>query len=186
METAKALFGKDEISDDERRVAKTVNFGIIYGISPYGLSRSIGVDQETAKEMIKRYYERFPKVKKWQEEMIDFASKNGFVQTLLGRRRYIFADPRVNDEYRRITINTPVQGSAADLIKKAMIEIYELIKDKNSKMILQVHDELVFEIHKDEMDLIPKIKEIMENAIKLEVPIVVEVGVGENWAQVKG
>jgi len=186
METAKTLFGKDEISDDERRVAKTVNFGIIYGISPYGLSRSIGVDLDTAREMIKRYYERFPKVKKWQEEMIDFASKNGFVQTLLGRRRYIFADPRVNDEYRRITINTPVQGSAADLIKKAMIEIYELIMDKNSKMILQVHDELVFEIHEDEMDLIPKIKEIMENAIKLDVPIVVEFGIGENWAQVKG
>jgi DNA polymerase-1 len=186
METAKALFGKDEISDDERRVAKTVNFGIIYGISPYGLSRSIGVDQDTAREMIRRYYERFPRVKRWQEEMIDFASKNGFVQTLLGRRRYIFADPRVNDEYRRITINTPVQGSAADLIKKAMIEIYELIKGKNSKMILQVHDELVFEIQEDEMDLIPKIREIMENAIKLDVPIVVEVGVGESWAHVKG
>ncbi len=185
-ETARALFGKEDISEDERRVAKTVNFGIIYGISPYGLSKSIGVDQETAKEIIRKYYERFPKVKIWHEEVIEFASKNGFVQTLLGRRRYIFADPKVNDEYRRIAINTPVQGSAADLIKKAMIEIYQIIKDKRSKMVLQVHDELVFEIHEDEMDIIPKIKEIMEGAIKLEVPVVVEFGIGENWAQAKG
>jgi len=186
LETARALFGKDEISEDERRIAKTVNFGIIYGIRPYGLSKSVGVDQEIAKEMIRKYYERFPKVKEWQEDMIEFASKNGFVQTLLGRRRYIFADPRVNDEYRRITINTPVQGSAADLIKKAMIEIYELIRDKRSKMVLQVHDELVFEIHEEEIDMIPKIKDIMENTVKLDVPVIVEFGMGENWAQAKG
>ncbi len=185
-ETAKFLFGKEEISEDERRVAKTVNFGITYGISPYGLSKSIGVDIDVAKRMIDSYYSRFPGVREWQRYVMEFASKNRYVQTLMGRRRYIFADPEKNDAYRRITINTPVQGSAADLIKKAMIDIYNILKGKKSRMILQVHDELLFEISEDEEHLVGEIKSLMENAIKLDVPIVVEVGEGKSWADTKG
>ncbi|MEO0138793.1 MAG: DNA polymerase I [candidate division WOR-3 bacterium] len=185
LETAKALFGKEEIKDDERRVAKTVNFGIIYGISPYGLSKAIGVDYEIADRMIKAYYERFPGVKRWQEKIIEFARENGYVQTLMGRRRYIFVDPKINDAYRRITINTPVQGSAADMIKKAMIDIYGYIKGKKSKMVLQVHDELLFEIAEEELGIIEDLKNLMENAIKLDVPVVVDVGIGDNWAEAK-
>ncbi len=184
-EAAKALLQKDEINDDERRIAKTVNFGIIYGISPYGLSKAIGIDIDEAKRMIESYYNRFPKVKEWQNKIIRFAKERGYVQTLLGRRRYIYADPTSNDAYRRIAINTPVQGSAADLMKKAMIDIYEYLKGKRSRMILQVHDELLFEVHENEMDIIRDLKDLMENALDLSVPIVVEVGIGSNWAEAK-
>ncbi len=185
-ETARALFGKEEITPDERRVAKTVNFGIIYGISPYGLARALGIEVEEAKEMIERYYGRFPRVREWQREIMEFARDKGYVQTLLGRRRYVYADPFTNDVWRRIVINTPVQGTAADIIKLAMIDVHDLLRDFESRLILQVHDELLFEIREGEEDLLPKIKKVMEGAVELKVPVKVDFGTGRNWAEAHG
>jgi len=181
-ETAKTLFGDVDVTPSMRRIAKMVNFGIIYGISPYGLSKGLNISTDEAKTLIERYYERFPDVRRWQKEMLEFARQKGYVKTLLGRKRYVYADPFTNDLWRRIVINTPVQGSAADIIKVAMIKTHRLLKGKRSRLLLQIHDELLFEIHELERDLIPKIQNIMEEAISLDVPIEVDVGVGSSWA----
>ncbi len=182
-ETARALFGKEDITPDERRVAKTVNFGIIYGISPYGLSKALGIDPDEAKGMIERYYSRFPKVREWQERVMEFAREKGYVQTLFGRRRYVFADPFTNDVWRRIVINTPVQGSAADIIKVAMLRVHSLLRGRGSRLLLQVHDELLLEIREGEEDIIPKVREEMEGAVSLKVPVRVDFGTGKSWAE---
>lgn len=180
----------EEVTSDMRRKAKTANFGIIYGISPFGLAQRLSIPRGEAKEIIDAYFAEFPAVKGYMDGAIEKARKDEFVETILGRRRYLRDINSRNMTMRnfaeRNAINAPLQGSAADLIKVAMIHVYEWMKKENlkSKMILQVHDELVFDAHKDEVELLQKnIPGLMSNAIKLAVPIEVEVGVGTDWLQ---
>ena len=179
-----------EVDRTMRSNAKSVNFGIIYGISAFGLAQNIGLSRTEAKDIIEQYFEEFPKVKAYMEFVISRAREFEYVETLMGRRRYLAninsrnAVIRAVDE--RNAINAPIQGSAADIIKKAMIEIYKEMTDKRmkSKMLLQVHDELVFEMHhseKEDLKLIVKNK--MEQAINLQVPLIVEMGEGFNWLE---
>lgn len=180
----------DEVTREQRSNAKTVNFGIIYGVSAFGLSNQTDLSKTEAKNLIETYYRTYPKLRNFMSEQVDFARDNGYVQTVLGRRRYLKdIDSRnavVRGASERNAINAPIQGSAADIIKIAMIRIHDkLIKGKyKSKMLLQVHDELVFDIYKPELEeLMVMIREEMENAYKLEVPLVVDIGVGKNWLE---
>ncbi|HNW50114.1 MAG TPA: DNA polymerase I [Prolixibacteraceae bacterium] len=180
----------NEVSSDQRRKAKTANFGIIYGISAFGLSQRLTIPRTEAKEIIDGYFEAFPKVKDYMEKCMVDARKSGFVKTLLGRKRYLVDINSANSVVRgvaeRNAINAPIQGTAADIIKIAMINIYKRMNDENlkSKMIIQVHDELNFDVFEEEIDTLKKIvKEEMENAIRLNVPLTVEIGVGENWLE---
>ncbi|MEW6009310.1 MAG: DNA polymerase I [Candidatus Omnitrophota bacterium] len=192
--TASLIFSidKNEVDDIKRDIAKRVNFGIIYGISPFGLAKDLSIPVEEANEFIDNYFLRYPKVKEFMNSSIESCRKDGFVSTLMGRRRYLPAINSKNMQMRsfaeRQAINMPVQGSAADLIKKAMLDIYQEFKDKNfiSKMVLQVHDELVFDCAKEELEkIIPIIKDKMENAFKLIVPIRVEIRKGKNWLEME-
>ncbi len=189
--TAKEIFGLESLEDvspDQRRKAKEVNFGIPYGVSAYGLASRLGISNSEGKEMIDQYFERFPNIKNYIEDTVQFAKENEYVATLLGRRRYI---PDINSRNwnvrgfaERMAINMPIQGTAADIIKLAMIEIDKYLQQENlkSRMLLQVHDELVFEIHESETDQVPdKIKSLMENAYELSVPLDVEMGLADNW-----
>ncbi|WP_339903632.1 DNA polymerase I [uncultured Cyclobacterium sp.] len=180
----------EEVSGDMRRKAKTANFGIIYGISAFGLSQRLKIPRGEAKEIIDAYFKEFPAVKAYMDECIEKARKNEYVETILGRRRYLRDINSRNATMRgfaeRNAINAPIQGSAADMIKLAMIHVQNwMIKEKlKSKMILQVHDELVFDAHKDEVELLKKeIPQLMANAIKIDVPLEVEVGVGKDWLE---
>jgi DNA polymerase-1 len=180
----------DEVTREQRSNAKTVNFGIIYGVSAFGLSQQTDLSRKEAKELIETYYNTYPTLKAFISEQIDFARENGYVETLLGRRRYLKNINSMNSIVRsgdeRNAVNAPIQGSAADIIKIAMINIQKLLKEKNykSKMLLQVHDELVFDIHKDELDILkPIIKHEMENAYKLSIPLTVDMGEGRNWLE---
>jgi DNA polymerase-1 len=180
----------EEVTTDMRRKAKTANFGIIYGISVFGLSQRLKIPRSEAKEIIDAYFDEFPAVKEYMDGAIEKARKNEFVETILGRRRYLRDINSRNMTMRgfaeRNAINAPLQGSAADLIKVAMIDVHRWMKKENlkSKMILQVHDELVFDAHKDEVELLQReIPKLMSNAIKIDVPIEVETGVGKDWLQ---
>ena len=180
----------DEVTTDMRRKAKTANFGIIYGISAFGLAQRLSIPRGEAKEIIDAYFKEFPAVKQYMDGAIEKARTQEFVETILGRRRYLRDINSRNMTMRgfaeRNAINAPLQGSAADLIKVAMIHVQAWMKANNlkSKLILQVHDELVFDAHKDEVDLLKKeIPGLMANAIPLPVPIEVEVGVGTDWLQ---
>ena len=188
--TASLVFQVDpeEVTSDMRRKAKEVNFGILYGLGPFGLKTRLGITQTEAKNVIDSYFSRFKKVRNFMDDSVKHAQKKGYAETLLGRRRFlknIRSTNRVLRQFEeRVAINMPIQGSAADMIKLAMIKIYkELEKRKcRTKMILQVHDELVFDMHKDELDeLRPMIKRTMETALPLNVPVVVDTGVGDNW-----
>ncbi|MDD5428152.1 MAG: DNA polymerase I [Candidatus Omnitrophica bacterium] len=190
--TASLVFGikEKDVTPDMRAMAKTVNFGIVYGMSPYGLSQSLDIGVDKAKEFIDAYFERYPDVKTYLESLIKEARDNGFVATILGRRRYIpeisNPDMRVRQFAERTAINAPIQGSAADVIKVAMIAIDEkLAKNKmGTKMTLQVHDELVFDVPKHELEKARKIvKEGMEDIIKLKVPVEAHIEVGKNWLE---
>lgn len=179
-----------EISSDMRRKAKTANFGIIYGISAFGLSQRLNISRTEAKELIDGYFEAFPKVKEYMEKSIDEARKNEMVKTLLGRKRYLVdinsANAVVRGVAERNAINAPIQGSAADIIKIAMINIQKQLEKENlkSKMILQVHDELNFDVYPNELEQLKSIvKTTMENAIELEVPLTVEMNHGKNWLE---
>jgi len=189
--TAKEIFGLDSLEDvtaDHRRKAKEVNFGIPYGVSAYGLASRLGISNDEGKEMIDQYFERFPGIQDYIDETVKKAKDEGYVTTLLGRRRYI---PEINSRNwnvrgfaERTAINMPIQGTAADIIKLAMIQIDDLLHDSGykSRMLLQVHDELIFEIHDDETDELPgRLKEMMENAYTLDVPLDVEIGLADNW-----
>lgn len=188
--TASSVFGVsfEQITPDMRRQAKIINFATIYGVSPYGLSQQAEISMKDAAEFIKRYFETYPGFRNYIDTTIEFARRNGYVTTLMGRRRPV---PEINSDTvfrregaERVAINTPLQGTSADLIKIAMINISRLLSDRKmkSRMIMQVHDELVFEVHEDELDAMKQIvKEKMETAIKLNVPIVVEIGTGKNW-----
>ncbi|RKZ28753.1 DNA polymerase I, partial [bacterium] len=180
----------DSINPQLRRMAKTVNFGIMYGLGPHGLSQQLKITHEEAAAFIDNYFQRYPKVKDYVERTIELAEKNGYVETIMGRRRYfpeINSDShQVKEAAKRAAINTPLQGSAADIIKVAMININRRFHSENfsAKMLLQVHDELVFEFPPDERDrLIDMVKYEMENVVQLCVPLVVDVGVGKNWAE---
>lgn len=188
--TAALVFMVDpkDVTADMRRKAKEVNFGILYGIGPFGLKNRLGITQTHAKEIIDNYFEKFSRVKKFMDDSVKQAQQSGYAQTVLGRRRYlrnINSNNRVVRQFEeRVAINMPIQGTAADMIKLAMINIFRELEKKKfrSKMVLQVHDELVFDAHKDEIDeLKPMIKELMENAMPLSVPVLVEAGVGDNW-----
>ena len=190
--TAAKVFGVplDEVTREQRSNAKTVNFGIIYGVSAFGLSNQTSLSRGEAKELIETYYETYPKLRSYMDSQIHFARENGYVETVLKRRRYLkdinSRNAVVRGAAERNAVNAPIQGSAADIIKLAMINIYNRFQKENfkSKMLLQVHDELVFDAHKDELEIIkPIIKTEMENAFKLSVPLDVEIGVGENWLE---
>ena len=180
----------DEVTREQRSNAKTVNFGIIYGVSAFGLSNQTDLSRSEAKELIDTYYETYPKLKAYMAAQVDFARDNGYVETVLNRRRYLkdinSRNAVVRSAAERNAVNAPIQGSAADIIKLAMISIYKRFEKENfkSKMLLQVHDELVFDAHKDELEIIkPIIKFEMENAFKMSVPLDVEIGIGDNWLE---
>jgi DNA polymerase-1 len=185
----------EEVTKEQRSNAKTVNFGIIYGVSSFGLSNQTSLSRKEAAELIEAYYATYPKLKSYMSNQVDFARENGYVQTVLGRRRYLkdinSANMMVKSGAERNAVNAPIQGSAADIIKIAMINIHKKLTSKNadgsgwkSKMLLQVHDELVFDVHNSELEKIqPMIKHEMENAFIMDVPLVVEMGVGKNWLE---
>jgi DNA polymerase-1 len=190
--TAAKVFGvaHEEVSREMRRKAKEVNFGIMYGIGPFGLSTRLEITQSEAKEIIARYFERFPKVKQYINDTIGAARERGYVETLLGRRRYLPDLNSHNNNLRqnaeRQAINMPIQGTAADMIKLAMINIDRSFAKARLKtlMILQVHDELVFELKKDEEEKVRSlVTKHMQESLKLNVPIEVEIGVGKNWLE---
>lgn len=180
----------EEVNSNMRRKAKTANFGIIYGISAFGLSQRLNIPRGEAKQIIDSYFEEFSAVKKYMDDTVNLAKENEYAETVMGRRRYLRDINSGNATDRgfaeRNAINAPIQGSAADIIKKAMINIDQWMKNEKlkSKMILQVHDELVFDVHRDEKDLMKKnIKQLMIDALELEVPMDVEIGFGENWLE---
>ena len=180
----------EEVTKEQRSQAKTVNFGIIYGVSAFGLSNQTNLSRKESSELIDTYYETYPKLKAYMANQVDFARENGYVETVLGRRRYLkdinSANAIVRGGAERNAVNAPIQGSAADIIKIAMINIHNKLASENwkSKMLLQVHDELVFDVHNSELEKIqPMIKHEMENAFKMAVPLDVEIGLGKNWLE---
>ncbi|HAC14973.1 MAG TPA: DNA polymerase I, partial [Bacteroidetes bacterium] len=189
--TAKEIFGlsdTDQVDREQRRKAKEVNFGIPYGVSAFGLASRLGMGNNEAKEIIDEYFRRFPGIKTYIDSTIEFAREHGYVKTLAGRRRYIPDIKAPNFNIRsfaeRTAINMPIQGTAADLIKMAMIKIEDKFTELElkSRMLLQVHDELVFEVHEDETDQVQVlIQECMESAMSLAVPLKVEMGIADNW-----
>lgn len=190
--TAAKVFNVDiqSVTREQRSHAKTVNFGIIYGVSAFGLSNQTELSRSESKELIDTYYQTYPQLKVFIDKQIHFARENGYVETILGRRRYL---PDINSRNQvvrgaaeRNAVNAPIQGSAADIIKIAMINIYNLLKDNKlkTKMLLQVHDELIFDVPKNELDFVkPLIKKTMEEAYQFAVPLVVDLGVGKNWLE---
>lgn len=193
LSTAARVFGVplDQVTPDQRRAAKTVNFSIIYGAGAVNLSNQLGIKRAEAKEIIDNYFREYSGLKRYMEHIVEFARKNGYVETLLGRRRYLRDIDSRNGMSRamaeRMAVNTPIQGTAADLIKLAMVHIREALRTGGfqSQMIMQVHDELVFDVHRSELERIqPLIKEKMSTAIPgLKVPILVEMGAGNNWLE---
>jgi DNA polymerase-1 len=180
----------EQVTKEQRSNAKTVNFGIIYGVSAFGLSNQTSLSRKESAELIDAYYATYPKLKSYMQEQVDFAREHGYVQTVLGRRRYLkdinSANMMVKSGAERNAVNAPIQGSAADIIKIAMINIHKKLSDGNwkSKMLLQVHDELVFDVHNSELEKIkPMIKHEMENAFQLAVPFEVEIGQGKDWLE---
>jgi len=190
--TAANVYGitVEEVTGTQRRNAKAVNFGIIYGQSAFGLSQSLGIPRKEAAEIIENYFAQYPGIKRYMNDTMNFARENGYVCTLMGRRRYLrdinSANMTVRGFAERNAINAPIQGSAADMIKIAMINIHREFKSRklDARMTMQVHDELVFDVPHGEVEIVkPIIVEHMKNAIKTEVPIMVEIGTGSNWLE---
>jgi DNA polymerase-1 len=178
----------DQVTSDMRRKAKTANFGIIYGISSFGLSQRLNIPRTEAKQLIDGYFENFPDIKKYMDSSIEIARNKGYVETIKGRKRYLndinSANAVVRGVAERNAINAPIQGSAADVIKIAMINIWKAMNDQKlrSKMILQVHDELNFDVWIPELEQVKTIvKHEMENAVNIGVPLTVEMNAGDNW-----
>ncbi|MEP2025275.1 MAG: DNA polymerase I [Reichenbachiella sp.] len=179
-----------EMTPDIRRKAKEVNFGLIYGISAFGLSQNIGISRTEAAEIIDSYFTQFPNIKRYMDDQVNFAKEHEYVETILGRRRYLrdinSRNATVRGFAERNAVNAPIQGSAADIIKVAMINIHDWMKKEKlkSKMIMQVHDELVFDAHKDELSTLQKkVEELMKNALPIDVPMEVGMGTGNNWLE---
>jgi DNA polymerase-1 len=190
--TAAKVYGIsiDEVSKTQRSNAKMVNFGIIYAISAFGLSQRLSIPRKEASSLIENYFIQYPRIKEYMNETLEFAKTNGYVKTILGRRRYLkdinSANHTVRSIAEREAINAPIQGSAADMIKVAMIHIHDELKKRNlkTKMTLQVHDELVFDTHKSEIEEVKAIIiDKMQSAITMNVPIIAEVGVGDSWLE---
>ncbi len=190
--TAMKIYGLDErdVTDDMRRQAKTVNFGIIYGISAFGLAQRLNIPRFEAGNLIEQYFEQFPGAKKYMDDTINFAREHGYVETMTGRRRYLrdihSRNATTRKSAERNAINSRIQGSAADMIKIAMRRVQDALfeRDLKTRMLLQVHDELVFDMHKDEADTVmPLIEDAMKNALPMSVPIVVEMGMGNTWLE---
>ncbi|NMB07707.1 MAG: DNA polymerase I [Tissierellia bacterium] len=193
-QTASEVFNipKEEVTPLMRSRAKAVNFGIVYGISDYGLSRDLDISRKEAKEYIDNYLKNYIMVDKYMKDIVNKGKKDGYVETLLNRRRYIPELKSRNFNVRsfgeRIAMNTPIQGTAADIIKIAMVKVHRELKNRKlkSRLILQVHDELIIETFKDEVEEVKKVmKDIMENSIKLDIPLKVEISIGENWYETK-
>lgn len=199
---ASSLFGisKEDVSPEYRRIAKTINFGIIYGISPYGLATQLGIDNSSAKKYIESFFSKYKGVKEYISSIINEAREKGFVKSILGRKRFIpninSANKNIRLQAERIAVNTPIQASAADIIKMAMIKIHEYLENLNSndsrnknmkytaKILLQIHDELILEVLNDKVDdVLNNAKSIMENVINLNVPLKVNFSVGTNWSE---
>jgi DNA polymerase-1 len=181
----------DDVNSDQRRSAKAINFGLIYGMSAHGLSKQLGIERHQAADYMTTYFERYPGVKAYMDSTREQAKLDGYVETLFGRRLFL---PEINSsngmrrQYaERTAINAPMQGTAADIIKRAMIDIHQwLLLSENSaiRMIMQVHDELVFEVPVDQIDTTKlKIEQLMNHAAKLDVPLEVGIGIGDNWEQ---
>lgn len=190
--TAAKVFNSkaDEVNKDMRRSAKTVNFGIIYGISAFGLSERLNIPRRDAANIIDAYFKQYPRIKQYMDKTIEFARQHGYVETIMKRRRYLrdinSGNATMRNFAERNAINAPIQGSSADMIKIAMIKIHNYLKKYNlrTKMVLQVHDELVFDAHKNEAETLkPIINNYMKNAIKLKVPVEVDMNTGCNWLQ---
>jgi DNA polymerase-1 len=188
--TASKVFNVEikNVSKEQRSNAKTVNFGIIYGVSAFGLSNQTDLSRSESKDLIESYFKAYPELKNYISNQINFARENGYVETILGRRRYLkdinSRNPIVRGGAERNAVNAPVQGSAEDIIKIAMVKISDKIKLNNfkSKMLVQVHDELIFEIYKPELQKMKElIKKEMESVFTLNVPLTVDIGIGENW-----
>ncbi len=181
---------QEEVTREQRSYAKTVNFGIIYGVSSFGLSQQTDLSRTEARELIETYYETYPTLRAYIAKQVDFARDNGYVETILGRRRYLkninSRNAVVRSADERNAVNAPIQGSAADIIKIAMIRLHRILRENNyrSKMLLQVHDELVFDVHRDELKALrPLIKNEMEQAYKMSIPLIVDLGEGRNWLE---
>lgn len=192
--TATLIFGctPEEVDDQKRRIAKTVNFGIVYGQTEFGLSSQLHITRKEAGEFMQMYFDSYPKIHQYMNQLIDFCKENGYVETLFHRRREI---PEINDKNfmtrefgKRAAMNAPIQGSAADLIKIAMLKMDKALKNANvqSKMLLQIHDELIFLVPDNELDLMQNlVKDTMENAMELKVPLKASISVGKSWYEAK-
>ena len=192
--TAAEVFGLplDEVSSQQRSKAKAVNFGIVYGISDFGLANQLQVSRKEAAGYIESYFARYTGVKKYMEDIVAKAREQGYVSTLMGRRRYLPDIRHSNFNLRsfaeRTAINTPIQGTAADIMKKAMIDVQHALEaaQLKSRILLQVHDELVLEVTEDEKDKVAAlVQEAMQNAVQMEIPLLAEVNFGKNWAETK-
>jgi DNA polymerase-1 len=190
MQTAIALFGQKEASS-KRNIAKTVNFGLLYGMGPKKLSDTLDIATKEAKEIIEKYFESFPTVRVYFRSIVDNSKELGYVETILGRRRYFNyenATPMLKAAYERESVNSLFQGSASDLIKLSMNKIHKIIEDErlNAKMLLQIHDELIFEVDEKEAEVLGnKFKNIMENIMKLSIPLKASMNIGDNWSELK-
>ena len=181
----------DEMTSDIRRQAKAINFGVIYGISGFGLARNLRIPRADAQGFIDRYFERFPGIRRYMDETVEFAKTNGYVQTLFGRRIHtseINAKGPKAGFAKRAAINAPIQGTAADVIRRAMIRMPDAISHLPARMLLQVHDELLFEVPESAVDeTIETARRVMENAadpaVRLDVNLVVDAGKGPNWSE---
>ena len=190
--TASRVFGvpQNDVTPEMRERCKMVNYGIAYGMSAFGLAQRLGIPRKEAAEIIEHYFAQFPGIRKYMTDTVEFARQHGYVETITGRRRYLrdirSANASVRGAAERNAINTPIQGTAADMIKLAMVHIHrELAARKlQTKMILQVHDELVFDLYRAEQEeVMALVEDKMKTAIRLDVPIVVEIGVGKNWLE---
>jgi len=190
MQTAIALFGEEEAAA-KRNVAKTVNFGLLYGMGPKKLSDTLGITTKEAKEIIEKYFESFVTVRSYFRSIVDKSKEFGYVETILGRRRYFDyenATPMFKAAYERESVNSLFQGTAADLIKLSMNKIHKTIEDEklNAKMLLQIHDELIFEVNEDEAEVLgERFKEMMENIMQLNIPLKASMNIGDNWSELK-
>ena len=190
--TAAEVWGKtvDEVSDNERRNAKAINFGLIYGMSAFGLAKQLRIPRGEAQEYIDRYFEKYPGVRRYMDDTRATAADKGYVETLFGRRLYL---PEINSRNgqrrqaaERTAINAPMQGSAADIIKRAMVQVHDWLDttDFDVLMIMQVHDELVFEVAEKQVEsLVKEVRQRMEAAAELKVPLIVDAGIGDNWEE---
>jgi len=188
--TASEVFGAPyaDVKSEQRRAAKAINFGLMYGMSAFGLSRQLGIGRAEAQEYMDTYFARYPGVRDYMEKTREQAREQGYVETLFGRRLYLPDIGASNSQRRqaaeRAAINAPMQGTAADIIKRAMIAVDGWLqeRDRSAHLVMQVHDELVFEVYKDELDALRKaVVSRMEGAAELDVPLVVDTGYGSNW-----